>query len=195
MWSNMQIHVWCPFHVRMLSCKSFVCLLVSHFDGWGIQRSIYTYINTYSNYIFISLLVYCVHNYFPYCCYVWQWYGLRYFPCKFIPINVFLYAHDINANPMWTWSFHQVNVLSRLALLVNGNLWTKYMVTWAFEGDEITGATRASLRGLRMTDVSDHENACYCNISKEAHQHTSYWGKTVNIDGKYALLPVFWLEV
>ncbi len=166
MWSNMLIHVWCPFHVCMLSCKS------CRFDGWGIWKSIYTHthINTYSNYIFISLLVYCVHNYFPYCCYVWQWYGLSYFPCKFIPINEFLYAHKINAKPMWTWSFRQVTGLSRLALL-----WTEYKVTWAFEGDEMTGATRASLRGLRMTAVSDHENACYCNISKEAHQHTSCW--------------------
>ncbi len=90
-------------------------------------------------------------------------------------LNKFLYAHNINANPMWTWSFRQGTGLSRLALLVKGNLGTVYKVTWAFEGDEMTGATRASLQGLRMTAVSDHENACYCNISKEAHRHTSCW--------------------
>ncbi len=170
MWSNMQIHVWfsCPYaflQVLRLSFRKPFWL-----GGASERVYIHTHINTYSNYIFISLLVYCVHNYFPYCCYVWQWYGLSYFPCKFIPINEFLYAHKINAKPMWTWSFRQVTGLSRLALL-----WTEYKVSWAYEGDEMTGATRASLRGLRMTTVSDHENACYCNISKEAHQHTSCW--------------------
>lgn len=40
-------------------------------------------------------------------------------------------------------SFHQVTGLLRLAHLVGGNLGTIYKVTWAFEGDEMTGATRA----------------------------------------------------
>lgn len=90
-------------------------------------------------------------------------------------------------------SFHQVTGLLRLALLVSGNLGTIYKVTWALEGDEMTGATRASLRGLWVTAVSDNEKACYCNIYKESHRepprHTSC-RKTEEIDGEMALLAV-----
>lgn len=86
-------------------------------------------------------------------------------------------------------SFRQVPGLLRLTPLVSGNLGTIYKVTWVLEGDEMTGATRASLRGLWMTAVSDNENACYCNIYKEPHKEAQVAEKH-KIDGEMALLAV-----
>lgn len=80
----------------------------------------------------------------------------------------------------------------RRALLLNGNLGTVYKVTWAFEGDEMIGATRAHLWGLRMTAVSDHE---------ELLQHLQRGTSTQKLleklgsYGKLTLLAVFRLKV